>query len=60
MANMSYARFQNTSMDLNDCFSAMEDFDTMEDFLNSLSDDEKRAAGRLLKLCEKIYGLWAE
>jgi len=46
MGNMSYCRFQNTLFDMLDCY---ENWDT-----DDLSDEEKRAQQRLLKLCINI------
>lgn len=51
---MSYCRFQNTLSNLQDCYNAMSDFSSREEFLESLPADEKRAAERLLSLCEDI------
>jgi len=46
MPNMSYCRFENTSMDLNDCLNALEK-------RNISSDSEKRKAKKLLvNICE--------
>jgi hypothetical protein len=46
MANMSYCRFQNTEQDLSDCYNHLFD--------DGLSDDEKRARERLIRLCHQI------
>jgi len=46
MANMSYSRFENTSVDLRDCYEAMDDGD--------LTEGEKKARMRLIKLCVRI------
>lgn len=54
MGNMSYCRFQNTLGDLQDCFNSMSDFSSKEEWLESLSVEEQRAAKRLLILCEDI------
>lgn len=58
MSNMSYCRFQNTCGDLSDCADALESlFNTAryaDDQEEALSDDELRAAKRLLALCERI------
>lgn len=51
MPNMSYCRFQNTLKDLRDCYEHMYDSD-MNDA--DLSDEEKAAAVRLVKLCKRI------
>jgi len=46
MPNMSYCRFENTSMDLNDCLNALEK-------RNISSDSEKRKAKKLLvNICD--------
>ena len=47
MANMSYCRFQNTLSDLEDCAENMGDNAT-------LSESERRAMVRLIKLCGQI------
>jgi len=44
--NMSYCRFENTVIDLRDCRDYLFDED--------LSDDEKRARRRLIKICREI------
>ena len=45
MPNMSYCRFQNTLGDLRDCYDNMD---------NDLSEAEKGARRRLIKLCASI------
>jgi hypothetical protein len=47
MANMSYCRFENTSIDLRDCVNALEEGDYPG------SDDEKQAAKYMIALCER-------
>ena len=62
MSNMSYCRFRNTLQDLLDCESALNDADLDNPF-SGLSDDEARAAKRLIKACERItlgYGEGSE
>lgn len=49
MANMSYVRFQNTVIDLQDCLDHIDDDD--------LSPKETRARARLVNLCRQIVGL---
>ena len=49
MSNMGYCRFQNTVQDLDDCADHIEDDD--------LSDDEKRARARLIRICREIIGM---
>jgi hypothetical protein len=46
MSNMAYCRFQNTVLDLQDCFDSMNESD--------LSEEETRAKERLIKLCVDI------
>jgi hypothetical protein len=58
MANMSHCRFENTLSDLQDCQRALDD-----DFLESLSESERRAAERLIRVCKEIsddYGDFAQ
>lgn len=49
MSNMSYVRFQNTLRDLHDCKQALE-----EEGLDALSEEERRAALELIKVCRKV------
>ena len=44
MANMSYCRFQNTAMDLNDCMNALDSFENEY----TISPDECRAGIRMI------------
>ncbi|CAB4132003.1 hypothetical protein UFOVP138_9 [uncultured Caudovirales phage] len=46
MANMSYVRFENTLSDLLDAYENLDD--------TELSESEKSARTRLIKLCAKI------
>jgi hypothetical protein len=55
MGNMSYCRFQNTELDLRDCYHSM-----VEDDGDELSDDEQKAKKRLMELCEKIIDEFGE
>ena len=45
MSNMSYCRFENTYIDLQDCYRSMD---------NDLSDSEKSYKKRLIELCKDI------
>ena len=51
MSTMSYCRFQNTVGDLRDCYENWED---------DLSDEEKRAQARMLKLCKEIVDAYGD
>lgn len=46
MANMSYCRFHNTVIDLEDCINTLEGYNEGE--LKDISEDEKRAINKLL------------
>ena len=53
MANMSYCRFHNTLLDLNDCESALNAF--INDDENTIeSAEERRKAKQLIELCSYI------
>jgi len=60
MANMSYCRFRNTELDLNDCIGALEDLaDDSE--MDQPQNDEINAAERMRELCERYiesYDAW--
>ena len=47
MSNMSYCRFQNTVLELQDCLYSLEEQD-------QLSPEEEQAKKTLIKLCEQI------
>ena len=47
MANMSYCRFENTLMDLRDCYENLDD--------EELSKSEEICKQELIKLCKDIY-----
>jgi hypothetical protein len=48
---MSYCRFQNTRPDLLDCVEALEDIGFN---LAELSEEEARAADKLIQLCQRV------
>ena len=59
MANMSYCRFNNTSIDLRDCVDAMQEAETLEDM--DLSRDElsrlkymRQLANDFLEECDRL------
>lgn len=52
MSNMSYCRFRNTLEDLRECYDNMDDHD--------LSDEERQARERLIKLCAEIVNNYAD
>lgn len=51
MSNMSYCRFQNTMIALQDC---ADELDEIEGNLAELSKEEAQAADRLIQLCIAI------
>ena len=50
--NMSYCRFENTLAALRECDEAMAE--SVHDPLDELSESERKAAKRLLKLCREM------
>jgi hypothetical protein len=64
MANMSYCRFQNTTLDLQDCISAIEEaFDdglTIAEFIEDLGKEEYVAYKNLLKQASSLLELVEE
>jgi hypothetical protein len=50
--NMSYCRFRNTLIALRECEESFSD--TMNNPLDELSEDEKKAAKSLIKLCRRF------
>ena len=55
MSNMSYCRFSNTLSDLKDCKHALD-----EEGLDSLSEGEREAAEKLIRVCSKIASFYDE
>lgn len=53
MINMSYCRFENTALAVEECIDALN-----EDGLDSLSDSEKDYANRLHELAEEFIELY--
>lgn len=51
--NMSYCRWQNTLIDLRDCYRAAAHDDCL-DFDSDLSNEERHAALEVLQLCQKM------
>lgn len=58
MANMSYCRFQNTFLDLQDCVNALgealDDGLTMREFITGLSENEQYYFKRLLTRAQDL------
>ena len=55
MSNMSYCMFQNTLIDLEECYYKLLDHDMESSLKDFLSPEEARAAERLLEICSWIY-----
>lgn len=51
MPNMSYCRFRNTKMDLEDCVYTLSDLMYNEE--EPLSPEEKAAADRMYEICQE-------
>lgn len=58
MANMSYCRFHNTLIDLEDCNGALLDFLDNDEADAISSDEERRKAKQLIELCHNIADSW--
>lgn len=58
MSNMSYCRFQNTSLDLSDCKDALEEM--ISEGEGKLSREELRAAKRLIEHCINTISIVAD
>lgn len=59
MSNMSYCRFHNTALDLQDCMDVLSEnidvlVDEETDEENHISDSEKRKAIELIQMCREI------
>lgn len=55
--NMSHCRFPNTVTDLADCMDALQEIDYD---LTKLSEDEAKAACRLIEICQEIGGQYGK
>jgi len=53
MGNMSYCRFRNTLTDLKDCEENLDD-------IAGLDDEERKAALKLIKACQRIAERFGE
>jgi hypothetical protein len=61
MSNKSYCRFRTIVTDMSDCEDAIEElFNGVTDDGQPLSDDELRAAGRLIASCMSVVTLVAD
>lgn len=58
MANMSYCKFRNTSLDLADCVNTLEYLRDGEE--KPLSIEEMMAAKRMYDLCQEYIELFDE
>lgn len=58
MANMSYCRFHNTKIDLEDCVCALENIRNGEG--EQLSPEEYFASKRMYDLCQEYIQLFEE
>lgn len=57
MPNMSYCMFQNTLGDLRQC---AEQLDEIGDNFDELSEEEQRAARRIINICRDIAEQYSE
>jgi len=57
MANMSYCRFHNTFLDLQDCYNDLESrngINGTDEYGEKLEGQELRRAKQLIELCKEI------
>ena len=59
MPNMSYCRFHNTVMDMEDCFNTMYEAVDAEEPME-LSDDEQRAFQRMYDMLQDMQEMMDE
>ncbi|MDE2430107.1 MAG: hypothetical protein KGM99_15395 [Burkholderiales bacterium] len=52
--NMSYCRFENTLLALQECSVAISDAGSFDNLLTELNEDEAIFARRLLLLCQQM------
>jgi len=61
MANMSYCRFENTSLALNDCVDVLqEELDNLDGWDLKQRETEFVAAKRMVSLCKRYVELYEE
>lgn len=64
MANMSYCQYQNTSLDMLQCYKTLEEAyenaDTLREYLATLSKDEQYGIGRMYSLCKEFVRIMDE
>jgi hypothetical protein len=58
--NMSYTAVNNTNLALGQVMDMMNEFDTMDDFYESLRDEEKRAFRSLTRRIEEFASIIVE
>ena len=54
MANMSYCRFENTYIDLKDCYNALCQAGSIEEIEEKANEYEKKYIRKLVELCKEI------
>ena len=56
MGNMSYCRFENTSLDMSDCIDALDenDWDIEKMKKEASSKQEARCIDKFLRLCKQV------
>ena len=60
MANMSYCRYENTSMDLSDCVDDLQDRLNDPESDKRQSETEASAASRMVWLCKRYLDLYEQ
>ena len=54
MANMSYCRFENTYVDLQDCYDALTEAGGIKEVEENANQYEKKYIRKLVELCKDI------
>ena len=54
MPSMSYCANRNTNIELRQILSNMREFDSVKDYADSLSEDERRAFNSIIDKCQLI------
>lgn len=54
MASMSYCMNHNTNIEMAQIISRMQNHDTIEEYVDSLSDDERRSFYSLVDKCRDV------
>lgn len=60
MSNMSHCRFENTYVDLQDCYDALTEAGSIKEVEGNANQYEKKYIRKLVKLCKDIVADFEE